>query len=184
MTAPRRGARPQVVLVKFDTRRVEKISIQVTTQKIATSKDLAPLRGATQLKIPFPVVSADSDHRLLSCNPSGCAQVSQLYGESQNSRPRFLVNPCAAGWITGLGQFEKRRVKFAIFLSVLSSLHVVLSSLRVVLSSRTLFCRPRTLFCRRCTLRGRRCTLRLCRLMCGKALPFPRRCILEDSGEA
>ena len=52
-----------------------------------------------------------------------------------NSRPRFLVNPCAAGWITGLGQFEKRRVKFAIFLSVLSSPHVVLSSLHVVLSS-------------------------------------------------
>src|SRR6185369_4158940 len=52
-----------------------------------------------------------------------------------NGRPRFLVNPCAAGWITGLGQFEKRRVKFAIFLSVLSSLHVVLSSLHVVLSS-------------------------------------------------
>src|SRR6185436_15445723 len=71
MTAPRRGARPQVVLVKFDTRRVEKISIQVTTQKIATSKDLAPLRGATQLKIPFPVVSADSDHRLLSLQPFG-----------------------------------------------------------------------------------------------------------------
>ena len=46
-----------------------------------------------------------------------------------------MVNPCAAGWITGLGQFEKRRVKFAIFLSVLSSLHVVLSSLHVVLSS-------------------------------------------------
>jgi len=27
----------------------------------------------------FPVVSADSDHRLLSGNPSGCAEVSQLY---------------------------------------------------------------------------------------------------------
>jgi len=27
----------------------------------------------------FPVVFADSDHRLLSCNPSGCAGVSQLY---------------------------------------------------------------------------------------------------------
>jgi hypothetical protein len=27
----------------------------------------------------FPVVSADSDHRLLSDNPSGCAEVSQLY---------------------------------------------------------------------------------------------------------
>jgi len=27
----------------------------------------------------FPVVSADSDHRLLSGNPSGCAEMSQLY---------------------------------------------------------------------------------------------------------
>src|SRR6185436_11141848 len=44
---------------------------QVTTQKIATSKVLAPLRGATQLRIPFPVVSADSDHRLLSLQPFG-----------------------------------------------------------------------------------------------------------------
>ena len=61
----------QVVLVKFDTRRVAKISIQVTTQKIATSNVLAPLRGATQLRIPFPVVSADSDHRLLSWQPFG-----------------------------------------------------------------------------------------------------------------
>src|SRR6185369_15717162 len=118
-----------------------------------------------------------------------------------NGRPRFLVNPCAAGWITGLGQFEKRRVKFAIFLSVLSSLHVVLSSLTLFCRPCTLCCHPRTLFCRPCalfchprtlfchpctlcchpctlrchpcTLRGRRCTLRLCRLMCGKALPFP-----------
>ena len=37
----------QVVIAKFDTRRVAKISIQVTTQKIATSNVLAPLRGAT-----------------------------------------------------------------------------------------------------------------------------------------
>jgi len=52
------------------------------------------------------VVSADSDHRLLSCNPSGCAGVSQLYrclcdlGSTQESdrapkgRHRLLViNP-------------------------------------------------------------------------------------------
>jgi len=36
-----------------------------------TAKDLAPLRGATQINIVFPVVSADSDHRLLSLQPFG-----------------------------------------------------------------------------------------------------------------
>jgi len=35
--------------------------------------------GCRLNNIAFPVVSADSDHRLLSCNPSGCAEVSQLY---------------------------------------------------------------------------------------------------------
>src|SRR6185436_20329427 len=38
----------------------------------------------------FPVVSADSDHRLLSCNPSGCAEVSQLFKCPVVSLRRFL----------------------------------------------------------------------------------------------
>ncbi len=30
--------------------------------------------GCDLINIAFPVVSADSDHRLLSCNRSGCAR--------------------------------------------------------------------------------------------------------------
>jgi hypothetical protein len=44
---------------------------QTSTQKIFTAKDLAPLRGATPINLAFPVVSADSDHRLLSWQPFG-----------------------------------------------------------------------------------------------------------------
>ena len=43
----------------------------VTGQRKFTAKDLAPLRGATNQSLAFPVVSADSDHRLLSLQPFG-----------------------------------------------------------------------------------------------------------------
>ena len=43
---------------------------QTSGQRKFTAKDLAPLRGATQF-LAFPVVSADSDHRLLSLQPLG-----------------------------------------------------------------------------------------------------------------
>src|SRR6185369_16246828 len=39
----------------------------------------------------FPVVSADSDHRLLSGNPSGCAEVSQLYECPRKASPLGLA---------------------------------------------------------------------------------------------
>src|SRR6185369_17736278 len=61
MTAPRRGARRQV--------NVRDLYIE----RSGTPPGCDPINPA------FPVVSADSDHRLLSANPSGCAEVRQLY---------------------------------------------------------------------------------------------------------
>jgi hypothetical protein len=43
--------------------------------------------GVRVIMATFPVVSADSDHRLLSCNPSGCAGVSQLYSYPRKASP-------------------------------------------------------------------------------------------------
>jgi len=55
---------------------------------------LHPYRGAIMTN-DFPVVSADSDHRLLSCNPFGVRSITQLHnltgGESRGPGPLKVV---------------------------------------------------------------------------------------------
>src|SRR6476469_5261704 len=58
MTAPRRGARRQVNV------------------KDLHSEGSGTPPGCDPINLAFPAVSEDSDHRLLSGNPSGCAEVS------------------------------------------------------------------------------------------------------------
>lgn len=50
---------------------------------------LAPLRDARPFEICFPVVSANSDHRLLSRNPAGCRSA-HAFAQSFGLR---LTNP-------------------------------------------------------------------------------------------
>jgi|GEM_PF-4622665 len=72
------------------------------------SINISPLRGFSDRLLrgaittnDFPVVSADSDHRLLSGNPSGCAE-----GESTYQCPRkglvLGLTPIAAPQLGGL----------------------------------------------------------------------------------
>src|SRR6185369_17598458 len=77
MTAPRRGARRQV-----------------NVRELYSEGSGTP-PGCDQINLALPVVSADSDHRLLSCNPSGCYSITQLHnltgGESRGPGPLKVV---------------------------------------------------------------------------------------------
>ena len=84
-------AAEEQALVKFDTRRSEDLHTGHNPKDRYIESSGTPPGCETNSDL-FPVVSADSDHRLLSGNPSGCARVSQLYvKETPGSGLQFWI---------------------------------------------------------------------------------------------
>ena len=81
-------ARVQIALVKSDTGQVEKLSRFI--KRFLHRSGTPP--GCDQINIAFPVVSADSDHRLLSLQPFGLRPRFFFHAQTNSCLPIVFID--------------------------------------------------------------------------------------------